>query len=347
MRSSLMQGRTHPSDRKYEKTEQKDHPSTASYLDFILQSKKNKENHFKINSKNEKYRRISDIIKMTIGSGVPLLITGKKGVGKTYLAKKVSAVESSLSQGKEAIIKCSQLPSHNKGLSHYFEQEKIDLQDLCSLVLFEVSELSLANQEELLGLLRMCNEKEGPRVIVTSSKSLTEQVQKGLFNQDLYYRLYVLHVEVPELCERKEDLPQLVQEILANTPCRENFEQVYQELLKQYSQGKVSWDLNILGLKDYLESKYNPELKKEECFVEKKAQSQETDVNREFVQSHHSWVKGIPEGMTLKDLETHYILEVLKEHQNNRTHTAKALGISLRTLRNKINQYRTEGYKVY
>ena len=104
-----MQGRTVPSDRKYEKSEQKDHPSTASYLDFLLQSKKNKENPFKINSRNERYLRVSEIIKMTIGSGVPLLITGNQGVGKTHLAKKVSLIENSLSNGGGAIIKCSNI----------------------------------------------------------------------------------------------------------------------------------------------------------------------------------------------------------------------------------------------
>ena len=58
------------------------------------------------------------------------------------------------------------------------------------------------------------------------------------------------------------------------------------------------------------------------------------------------WVTFLPIGKPLKDLETHFILETLKHHQGNRTHAAKTLGISLRTLRNKINEFTAEGIDV-
>lgn len=59
-----------------------------------------------------------------------------------------------------------------------------------------------------------------------------------------------------------------------------------------------------------------------------------------------AWVEHLPIGRPLRDLETRFILETLKHHQGNRTHAARTLGISLRTLRNKINEFTAEGLEV-
>ena len=58
------------------------------------------------------------------------------------------------------------------------------------------------------------------------------------------------------------------------------------------------------------------------------------------------WIASLPIGKTLRTVEIHFILETLKHHNGNRTHAAKTLGISLRTLRNKINEFTAEGYEV-
>ena len=71
-------------------------------------------------------------------------------------------------------------------------------------------------------------------------------------------------------------------------------------------------------------------------------------LKQEFPKPHtcDDWIKNLPVGQALRTVETHFILETIKSHQGNRTYAARTLGISLRTLRNKINEFTVEGYEV-
>ena len=70
-------------------------------------------------------------------------------------------------------------------------------------------------------------------------------------------------------------------------------------------------------------------------------------INTSDVQEKISdWVQGLPIGIAMKELETQFILQTLKHHNGNRTHAAKTLGISLRTLRNRINEFTSKGFAV-
>lgn len=69
-------------------------------------------------------------------------------------------------------------------------------------------------------------------------------------------------------------------------------------------------------------------------------------MNVDSVSESSDWIRGLPVGIAIKELETQFILQTLKHHNGNRTHAAKTLGISLRTLRNRINELTSQGFAV-
>ena len=291
----------------------------------------------------KKILKMSEILKMTIGSGVPVLITGDKGSGKTFIAKEIAKAEQGNESEDVILIDCQRLSKREQSIQDFLDESQLDLKTMKSIVFKEVTLLNLSNQEQLLKILRETSE-QGPRVLASSSISLEEQVQKGVFKQDLYYRLYVLHVELPCLDKRKEDLESIVRNILMDLGKENDYESSLEKVNLAYRKGKLSWEDNISGLKDFLKNKFGLR----NHVDEQDSSFHHSSVGEKPVESkiEQGWLKHVPKGLTLKELETFYILEVLKGFENNRTHTAKALGISLRTLRNKINLYRSEGYKV-
>ena len=125
---------------------------------------------------------MSEILKMTIGSGVPVLITGDKGSGKTFIAKEIAKAEQGNESEDVILIDCQRLSKEEQSIQDFLDESQLDLKTMKSIVFKEVTLLNLSNQEELLKILRETSE-QGPRVLASSSISLEEQVQKGFLNK--------------------------------------------------------------------------------------------------------------------------------------------------------------------
>ena len=177
------------------------------------------------------------------------------------------------------------------------------------------------------------------RIIATTNRDIQAAVASGQFRQDLYYRLHVIQLEVPPLRERSKDI-----ELLA------------WHFLRQYCDqfGKSGMELSV-DARSKLRAHSWPGNVRELQNVMQRAvlltAGHEVTASDLPIEQDHSvldggWVTHLPIGRPLRDLETQFILETLKHHQGNRTHAAKTLGISLRTLRNKINEFTSEGLEV-
>ncbi|MBC61068.1 MAG: hypothetical protein CMP11_01320 [Zetaproteobacteria bacterium] len=333
----------------------------STYLDFIKSKKVHRmseKTYPLFLTADEKMKRIQEIIRQVSHTNVPVLITGESGVGKKFIANKIHNYSSSTSKNDFIVVNCegkssSELDADIFGnqvnYSHQKEskQGKFFQANQGTLVLNEVTELSLSNQSKIIKFLqdkelgRMKNEDGSPvktRLIAITTKDIIDAVKKGKFRQDLYYRLYVLNIEVPSLRDRPKDIP-----LLTNYFLDENSSILGRKIgISDNALNKLlnhKWYGNVGELKDTI---------RKSSTITDTGLIEENDIklNQLINSSEKQWIRYLPIGETLKLLETQFILETLKSHKGNRTHTAKTLGISLRTLRNKINEFNSIGLEV-
>lgn len=308
---------------------------------------------------DEKMLRIQDVIEQIANTSVAVLVTGESGVGKEIVAKAVHNVSSRRTKPFVA-INCAALPpslleaelfGYEKGAFTGATQRhlgKFEQAQGGTLLLDEVSEMDPSLQAKLL---RALQEKEierlggsGPvavdvRIIATSNRNLPVAVEQGQFRQDLYYRLHVINIEIPALRDRPRDIELLANHFLAlysdqfNKPLMSFAPDAVNKLMQYRWPGNVRELNNVIQRTALLAN--NAIITAKDIPVEL---GQET--------SSDNWISALPIGKSLAEVETQFILETLKFHCGNRTHAAKTLDISLRTLRNKINDFTAAGIHV-
>lgn len=274
-----------------------------------------------------------------------VFIFGESGTGKEVIAGLIHAY--SKRKGHPFIrVNCAALPDtlieseffgHEKGAFTGAHQKRIgrfERADKGTLLLDEVSEIPLALQAKLL---RVVQEQELERVggteaihvdvrlVSTSNREMQEAIQEKTFRADLYYRLNVVPIYLPPLRERKEDILPLANHFLVEV-CRRDqiplktFSKKAEEKLLSYS-----WPGNIRELRNVIEHgvvmDYSNIIEEEHLLIDLKRSEE-----------------ALPT-VTIKELEKKHILRMLDHFDGNRTQAAKALGISIRTLRNKLNEY--------
>ncbi len=164
------------------------------------------------------------------GSDATVLITGETGTGKELVAHTLHT-NSTFSRGPLVKVNCAALPEtlleselfgHEKGsFTGALNQRKgrFELADKGTIFLDEIGEMTLGTQKKLLRVLQerefervggVSTVKVDTRVVAATNKVLEEEVTEGHFREDLYYRLSVIHIHLPPLRERKEDIPELV-----------------------------------------------------------------------------------------------------------------------------------------
>ena len=308
---------------------------------------------------DEKMIRIKEIIEQIASANVPVLITGESGTGKEVVAKAIHQA-SNRAQKPFVAVNCAALPSSlleselfgfERGSftgAHQRHVGKFEQASGGTLLLDEVTEMDPGLQAKLL---RALQEKEieriggsGPiavdtRVIATTNRDILSNVAKGTFRQDLYYRLYVIHIEVPALRERIKDIELLARNFLTRFGeqfGKPNLSFTPDALAKLQA---YSWPGNVREMQNVVQRaallSTNPNIT-----------SLDLPIEAQTVDNGNAWVDTLPIGRPLRDVETQFILETLRHNQGNRTHAARALGISLRTLRNKINEFTAEGIQV-
>ena len=294
--------------------------------------------------------RILEIADTVASSRAPVLVQGESGTGKELLARYLH--ERGNRRGKPFVaVNCAALPrdlleselfGHERGAFTGAISRKIGKFELANggtILLDEISEMELPLQSKLLRVLqeyevdRVGGTAPVPvdvRIVATTNRRLRELVDRGQFREDLYYRLMVVPFVVPPLRERRGDVELLVDHFLrrfaAGRPLALSAEA--REWLRTRT-----WPGNIRELEHTLERA---------VLLARGTTIEPADLeDRDPLPPRLAL--GSLAGLTLREMERRLILDTLKRTNDNRTHAARLLGISIRTLRNKLSEYRQRG----
>ena len=284
-----------------------------------------------------------------------VMVMGESGVGKELISRYVHESGQRREMAFVA-VNCAALPE-NLLESELFGYEKgaftgaaarkpgkFELADKGIILLDEVTEVDLRLQAKLLRVLQEREvevigskypKKVDVKVIATTNKNLAKLVQEGKFREDLYYRLNVFPIVVPPLRERREDIPELTAHLLKKY-ARGTDTRISAEAMDYLMQ--KSWKGNVRELENAVAracilSDYT---------VIKPAHLQDPcDENEQATPRTSVDAVG-----SVKEMEMKLILDALKSMNGNRTKAAFVLGITSRTLRNKIKEYRDLGVAV-
>lgn len=302
--------------------------------------------------------KLLDILKLAknvAASRSTILIQGESGTGKELLAAYVHE-HSGFKDEPYVAVNCAALPDtlaeselfgHEKGAftgAIGRKMGKFEFAKYGTVVLDEISELTLPLQAKLL---RVLQEREidrvgggrpiamNARVVAISNVELKKAVSKGKFREDLYYRINVVPITIPPLRDRKGDIPLLVEHFIEKY-CgfnKRDLMKITDAALAQLV--KHEWRGNIRELENTIERAVlicsGPRLLPEHLFLDP------ADAG-----SRCQPAFSMKSGMTVKEMEKQLITQTLEEVKDNRTRAADLLGISIRTLRNKLKEYKLE-----
>ncbi len=317
---------------------------------------------------------------LAVGEGVaasraPVLIQGESGTGKELLARYIHEIGPRRAQAFVA-VNCAALPrelleselfGHERGAFTGAVARKLGKFELASggtLLLDEISEMEPLLQAKLLRVLQEHEvDRVGgtrpvaidTRVIATTNRPLRTLVASGAFRRDLYYRIHVVPLTVPPLRERREDVDLLVEHFATRFADgrRVVFEPATLAFLREQP-----WPGNVRELEHVIERAllladdrpirvHDVQLDEEPLATDPAHAAAAGDAG-----STGALVGGDPDGaaaaaahagITVHEMERRLIFETLRRTNNNRTHAARRLGISVRTLRNKLHEYREAG----
>jgi len=299
-----------------------------------------------------KLKEILRTIDMIADTRATVLITGESGTGKEMIAKRIHNL-SSRKDKPFVKINCAAIPEgtleselfgHEKGSftsAYRWHPGKFEQANQGTLLLDEIGEIPPHIQAKLLRVLqereidRVGGRKPIPvdvRIISTTNRNLIKEIREGRFREDLYFRLNVVNIEVPPLRERREDIPLLVDHFV-EIYCEENSKpkkKLSAQALKKLQNGV--WRGNIRELENCIERAV--------ILCEDDVIGEEYFTFDESVLPHSSRIEEIFSSCTLAEAERFMIEERLKKFNDNRTKAAQDLGISVRTLRNKLKLYR-------
>ena len=307
------------------------HNSVQNSTPSLTQRLNGSETPLKAQSNDRQFSELLQLCENIARSKASVLITGSLGSGKKTLARYIHQ-KSQRSQKVFSTFNCKEiaLGDQERELTSVLNQSVGG-----TLLLIEVGSLSTAAQSKLFQAI---HQQLDVRFITTSSRSLSALVKQNEFREDLFYRLNVVNVAVPSLCDRMGDV-----EFLAKT-FAQKWAGVYGRPVAQFAPEAIQflnshrWPGNILELESTIERAVL--LSEGELIRAKDIQIQAGAEPKALeVASASVWRPG----RTLDEIERNVILEALKHFSGNRTHAAKALGISIRTLRNKLAEYRVMG----
>ncbi|MCB0339558.1 MAG: sigma-54-dependent Fis family transcriptional regulator [Bdellovibrionales bacterium] len=309
--------------------------------------------------------RVLEVADAVARSDATVLVQGESGTGKELVARMIHSA-SARSRQPFVAVNCAALPDnlleselfgHEKGAftgAQARKPGKFELAQGGTILLDEISEMDLALQAKLL---RVLQEREvdrvggkepisiDVRVVATTNRNLEQAARMGTFRSDLYYRLNVIPITLPPLRERRGDvrlltqhfmkkylrgaqpqIPDVVWSALENHPWPGNIRELQNAVERAaiLSQGKNFTESHFL-MNSPLGS-----LTPLHSNIEKTIES---------VDAIGSNPLEIRSGTTVQEMEKALILETLKATNENRTKAAELLGISIRTLRNKLNEY--------
>ena len=306
-------------------------------------------------------------------SDASVLITGESGTGKEVLARHIHR-KSKRADKQFVSVNCAAIPEnlleselfgHEKGAFTGAIARRIGKFEEANggtLLLDEISELHPRLQAKLL---RAIQEREIDRVggtrpikvdirlLATSNRDLTQEVKNGNFREDLLFRLNVLNIRVPSLRERPQDLEALCHHFVERYSAANGVD--VRPLSDEAMQGlrRHRWPGNVRELENTIHRAVvlaiGPEIGIDAIMLQDGAPlgSAAPDASAGPVATGAPVAGGAPlVGKTVAEVERDLIMDTLDHCLGNRTHAAKILGISIRTLRNKLKQYSEEGMDI-
>ncbi len=312
--------------------------------------------HVPIITQDRKMKEVLALCGKIAPSKATVLIQGESGTGKELLARYIHE-QSQRNQGPFVAVNCASLPEtlleselfgHEKGAFTGAMARKIgkfELSHRGTILLDEISEMNTFLQAKILRVLqenevdRIGGNRPIPidlRVIATTNRDLEAWVKKGELREDLYYRLKVIEVILPPLRDRPGDIELLTYHYLRKfadeygRPGRFVSEPALAWMKAQQWRGNVRELKNIIERTVLISSRNTLEV---QDFWEHTGGRGEKDMRAEGTESA---------SFCLRHMEQRMISKALEKTQGNRTHAAKMLGISIRTLRNKLNEYKKE-----
>lgn len=292
--------------------------------------------------------KIFEIIRDVADSTASILIEGESGTGKELAAR---AIHSHSDRKEKPFIPIfcgslaenileSELFGHKKGAFTGAVENKAGLfeeADGGTLFLDEIAEINKSIQTKLLrvlqeGEIKRVGEnqirKVDVRILSATNKDLLEEVKKGNFREDLYYRLNVINIKMPPLRERREDIPILADHFLKRFAERNKknisgFSAEAMNYLMTYP-----WSGNIRELENTIER----------AVILAKGKMIQVE-NLRLVEPQAQ----ISEGKTLEEIEKSIVLSTLERNENNRTKTAEVLGVSRRWLQYRLKEWGVSG----
>ncbi|HZP22509.1 MAG TPA: sigma-54 dependent transcriptional regulator [Terriglobales bacterium] len=309
---------------------------------------------------SKRMQEVFRLIEMVAPSTASVLITGESGTGKELVARTVHSLSNR--KGKPFVaINCAAIPEtlieseifgHEKGAFTGAMERRIGCFELAeggTLLLDEIGEMPIATQAKLLRVLedrklrRLGSKSETSvdvRVLAATNKVPEEAVARGQLRNDLYYRLNVFNIHLPPLRDHKEDLPDLVQALLneMNDKHSRNVAGVSDQVSGAFN--SYSWPGNVRELRNTLE---RAAIVCDSAMVEMKHLPPGFGqvIPRAPVQEANAVRLGV--GTTVGEAERLLILKTLEATNNNKTRAAEILGISLKTLHNKLKEYGAQG----
>ena len=312
---------------------------------------------------NPQMEALLSVLDRVADSSASVLITGESGTGKELIARYVHG-KSRRARGPFVAVNCAALPEslmeselfgHEKGAFTGAMGRKVGKFELAeggTLLLDEITEMPVVLQAKLL---RAIQEKEvdrlggtspvsvDVRIVATSNRDLKGAIEAREFREDLYFRLNVIPVKLPPLRERKEDIEALARHFVArfsaqDARCVKDLTPDALGRLRNYPfSGNVRELENLIHRAVLLAE--GETIGAEALWFDEGEMPLPTPPPKG--ENSHDF-KGAP----LREVERIVIFDTLEQTAGNRTHAAKILGISVRTLRNKLNEYRSDGSEI-
>jgi transcriptional regulator with PAS, ATPase and Fis domain len=296
---------------------------------------------------SEKLKQTLLMIERVAPTNASILVLGDSGTGKELIAKKIH-FSSPRKDAPFVAINCgaitetlleSELFGHEKGAFTGASTTKkglVEVADGGTLFLDEIGEMALSLQAKLLRFLQegeffRVGGKEAMhvdvRIVSATNRDLESDIAKNLFREDLFYRLNTITIKSPALRERKEDLPILIDYFSPGMAAR-----LSREALQALS--AYAWPGNIRELQNIVER----------MRILTSGQINLNDVplhirNAAQIRAEVQLNVAPPVGMPLEELERIHILRCLNHHEGNKTRAAQSLGITIKTLYNKLHRY--------
>ena len=321
-------------------------------------------------------QEIYKLISRLVNTNLNLLILGESGTGKKLIAKSIHDLSSInnklfLNLNMDTFDDYS-LDNLLQNIQKYHNKDTQSFACLngCSIVIRDVSESSLQQQKNLLDFIEedfsLYSQKNNdfikPRIIALTKKNIFNEVEKGLFREDLFYRLNVVPIKIPSLKDRFEDISDLTISFLNKYSSKKNiYRYITHEgmnLLKEHS-----WPGNIRELKNIIEricllssseeiqtSLIKEVISEDRLFID---ETEEDNLEIYFKKYLSKYFKNFDENLNINNLHSSFISKIekpliestLKLFRGNQIKASKCLGFNRNTLRTKINIYGIEVLK--